>query len=113
MLITTIAVDHTRVKLQDVEGGAGDDYINANYVSGRVPGKEKAYIAAQGCMDQTIASFWQMIYEQNCTSRPLAWCGKALMGLLACRSDDCHDDQPYGKWQGIARADASSATAPS
>ena len=59
-------VDHSRVKLKDVASEPGADYINANYVSGRVDGKDKAYIAAQGCMDQTIASFWQMIYEQNC-----------------------------------------------
>lgn len=42
------SVDHTRVILKEVDGSTpGSDYVNANYVSGEVPGSEKRYIATQ------------------------------------------------------------------
>lgn len=43
-----LAVDHTRVVLKDVDPETvGADYINANYISGEVPGSENRYIATQ------------------------------------------------------------------
>jgi len=40
-----IAYDHSRVQLQPIEGVAGSDYINANFMDGYR--KPKAYIATQ------------------------------------------------------------------
>lgn len=60
-------VDHTRVALKiDINGhGPGADYINANYISGEVPGSEKTYIATQGCLPGTVLDFWKMIWQEN------------------------------------------------
>ena len=49
----------------------GSDYINANYISGEVPGSEKRYIATQGCLPAranvpgTVIDFWRMIWQEN------------------------------------------------
>lgn len=62
----SFAVDHTRVALKlDVPDGPGADYINANYVSGEVPGSERTYIATQGCLPGTVLDFWKMIWQEN------------------------------------------------
>lgn len=62
----SFAVDHTRVALKiDVCDGPGEDYINANYVSGEVPGSERTYIATQGCLPSTVLDFWKMIWQEN------------------------------------------------
>jgi len=58
--------DHTRVKLMDVGPEVGADYVNANYIDGEAEGSEKAYIASQGTMPDTLAAFWQMAFENNC-----------------------------------------------
>jgi tyrosine-protein phosphatase non-receptor type 11 len=58
--------DHTRVVLRDVDQEVvGADYVNANYISGEVPGSEKCYIATQGCLPGTVADFWQMVWQEN------------------------------------------------
>lgn len=43
----------------------GSDYINANYISGEVPGSEQKYIATQGCMPATINDFWRMVWQER------------------------------------------------
>ena len=59
-------VDHTRVALKiDIGGEPGADYINANYINGEVPGSERKYIAAQGCLPGTVLDFWKMIWQEN------------------------------------------------
>jgi len=60
--VNTLAMDSTRVKLQDVEENASD-YINASFVSG-VP-TEISYIAAQNPLPASFGHFWQMIWEQS------------------------------------------------
>lgn len=72
------AFDHSRVKLKRRPGDANSDYINANFV--KVESVKllcaftqrtlqgygtKRFIAAQGPLPDTVADFWQMIYEQN------------------------------------------------
>ncbi|KRT79270.1 hypothetical protein AMK59_7578 [Oryctes borbonicus] len=57
------AYDQTRVKLNQVDGIAGSDYINANYVLGYK--ERKKFICAQGPMDTTVNEFWRLIWEQN------------------------------------------------
>uniref|UniRef100_A0A8C3RFK0 Tyrosine-protein phosphatase non-receptor type 13 n=1 Tax=Cyanoderma ruficeps TaxID=181631 RepID=A0A8C3RFK0_9PASS len=54
--------DTTRVPL-GVEGG----YINASFIRMPVGNEEFVYIACQGPLPTTIADFWQMVWEQNCT----------------------------------------------
>lgn len=66
LFIFLFPVDHTRVTL---EGGdpnvIGSDYINANYISGEVPGSEKHYIATQGCLPGTVNDFWRMMWQEK------------------------------------------------
>ncbi|XP_062509242.1 receptor-type tyrosine-protein phosphatase F-like isoform X2 [Corticium candelabrum] len=52
--------DHSRVHLSASSSG---DYINANHVDAY--GKEKAFIATQGPVPDSICDFWQMLWEQN------------------------------------------------
>lgn len=43
----------------------GSDYINANYISGEVPGSEHRYIATQGCLPGTVNDFWGMVWQER------------------------------------------------
>ena len=54
--------DETRVKLEHT-GALCSDYINANYIDGYC--REKAYIATQGPMKNTLEDFWRLVWEQN------------------------------------------------
>uniref|UniRef100_A0A8C9EZS5 Protein tyrosine phosphatase non-receptor type 13 n=1 Tax=Pavo cristatus TaxID=9049 RepID=A0A8C9EZS5_PAVCR len=54
--------DATRVPLGS-EGG----YINASFIRMPVGNEEFVYIACQGPLPTTVADFWQMVWEQNCT----------------------------------------------
>ena len=64
--ISLFTVDHTRVTLKDSDPSiVGSDYINANYISGEVPGSEQRYIATQGCLPDTVLDFWKMIWQEN------------------------------------------------
>ncbi|XP_068611662.1 tyrosine-protein phosphatase non-receptor type 6 [Brachionichthys hirsutus] len=58
----------TRVSLQNADPDVvGSDYINANYVRNTLweSGKQKVYIATQGCLATTINDFWQMVWQEN------------------------------------------------
>ncbi|XP_061093439.1 protein tyrosine phosphatase receptor type Ma isoform X8 [Conger conger] len=58
-----IAYDHSRVRLQALEGEQSSDYINANYVDGYH--RPNHYIATQGPMQETVYDFWRMIWQEN------------------------------------------------
>eukprot|EP01119_Soliformovum_irregulare_P021648 TRINITY_DN7251_c1_g1_i5.p1 TRINITY_DN7251_c1_g1~~TRINITY_DN7251_c1_g1_i5.p1 ORF type:complete len:612 (-),score=120.12 TRINITY_DN7251_c1_g1_i5:426-2261(-) len=62
-----LAQDVTRVKLLGQEDEAQSDYINANYISGQIPGTEKAYIATQGPVMEHADTFWRMVWHENCS----------------------------------------------
>ncbi|KAL4233515.1 hypothetical protein ACF0H5_008196 [Mactra antiquata] len=55
--------DHSRVKLNSLNGIEDSDYINANFIPGCTLKHE--YIATQGPMMTTYDDFWRMISEQN------------------------------------------------
>ncbi|XP_059832085.1 receptor-type tyrosine-protein phosphatase mu-like isoform X10 [Hypanus sabinus] len=61
-----IAYDHSRVRLQPLEGDSNSDYINANYVEGYH--RPNHYIATQGPMQETVYDFWRMIWQENSAS---------------------------------------------
>lgn len=61
-LLCGFADDTTRVPL-GIEGG----YINASFIRMPVGNEEFVYIACQGPLPTTVADFWQMVWEQNCT----------------------------------------------
>uniref|UniRef100_A0A8C9VJI2 protein-tyrosine-phosphatase n=1 Tax=Scleropages formosus TaxID=113540 RepID=A0A8C9VJI2_SCLFO len=58
-----IAYDHSRVRLQPLEGEQGSDYINANYIDGYH--RPNHYIATQGPMQETVIDFWRMVWQEN------------------------------------------------
>ncbi|XP_033739265.1 scavenger receptor class F member 1-like [Pecten maximus] len=76
--------DHSRVVLE--KDGGGNDYINASYIDGI--DSERQYIATQGPKDDTVADFWQMIWENNT--------GKVIMlaNLIELGRPKCHQYWP-------------------
>ncbi|EOB07069.1 Receptor-type tyrosine-protein phosphatase T, partial [Anas platyrhynchos] len=72
-----ISYDHSRVRLQLLDGDPHSDYINANYIDGYH--RPRHYIATQGkCpfvfsvapgpMQETVKDFWRMIWQENSAS---------------------------------------------
>ncbi|XP_073788355.1 receptor-type tyrosine-protein phosphatase mu isoform X8 [Danio rerio] len=58
-----IAYDHSRVRLQNLDGEQNSDYINANYIDGYH--RPNHYIATQGPMQETVIDFWRMVWQEN------------------------------------------------
>ncbi|KXJ07872.1 Receptor-type tyrosine-protein phosphatase F [Exaiptasia diaphana] len=62
-----VTYDNSRVLISRQADDEHSDYINASYIKG-YDGSTKKYIATQGPTPQTVADFWQMIWEVNsCT----------------------------------------------
>ncbi|KAM8927741.1 LOW QUALITY PROTEIN: receptor-type tyrosine-protein phosphatase H [Pelodytes ibericus] len=55
--------DHSRVKLDCIDGNMTTDYINANYMPGYNSAKE--FIASQGPLPNTTADFWRMVWGHH------------------------------------------------
>ena len=56
---------NTRVILPQLGDDETSTYINANWIPG-IGGEEKAYIACQGPMPETVLDFWRMVWQTNC-----------------------------------------------
>ena len=68
--------DATRVKLSQLSGVAGSDYINASHIDGYVD--VGAFIATQAPLSSTFADFWRMIWEKD--SRTIVMLSKEQEG---------------------------------
>uniref|UniRef100_A0A0K0F8U6 protein-tyrosine-phosphatase n=1 Tax=Strongyloides venezuelensis TaxID=75913 RepID=A0A0K0F8U6_STRVS len=89
--------DETRVRLQKSISG---DYINASHVNIEIPssGIINRYIACQGPLPTTCGDFWQMVWEQSCST---------IVMLTTTIENDrvkchqywprLHDSQDYGR----------------
>jgi len=91
--------DHTRVAVKDADPGEmGSDYINANYISGEVPGSERRYIATQGCLPATVLDFWKMIWQED-TRVIVMTTNEIERGRNKCTRywPDCEDNKTYDK----------------
>ena len=53
------------VRLRTTEGDPASTYVNANFIRG-YDGEERAYIATQGPLPNTVDDFWRMCWEQKC-----------------------------------------------
>jgi len=58
-------LEPTRVVLSTITNEEGSDFINANWISGFIPGAEKVYIATQGPLPSTFGDFWRMVWESD------------------------------------------------
>ncbi|XP_060089233.1 tyrosine-protein phosphatase non-receptor type 7 [Heteronotia binoei] len=54
----------SRVYLKSADSQEEESYINANYIRG-YDGQEKAYIATQGPMLNTVNDFWTMVWQEQ------------------------------------------------
>ncbi|XP_042085429.1 tyrosine-protein phosphatase non-receptor type 7 isoform X2 [Ovis aries] len=61
---TILPNPQSRVCLGRAESQEDGDYINANYIRG-YGGQDKAYIATQGPMPNTVSDFWEMVWQEE------------------------------------------------
>jgi receptor-type tyrosine-protein phosphatase N len=57
--------DHNRAILNSLLSASNSDYINGSMVTDHDP-RNPSYIVTQGPLNQTLADFWQMVWEQGC-----------------------------------------------
>ncbi|XP_069760172.1 receptor-type tyrosine-protein phosphatase R-like isoform X2 [Narcine bancroftii] len=64
---TILPNPHSRVCLipKNQDEPVSSTYINANYIRG-YGGQQKAYIATQGPMINTVNDFWRMVWQEDC-----------------------------------------------
>ncbi|XP_038563249.1 receptor-type tyrosine-protein phosphatase mu-like [Micropterus salmoides] len=88
-----IAYDHSRVRLQALEGEQSSDYINANYVDGYH--RPNHYIATQGPMQETVFDFWRMVWQEN-TAAIVMVTNLVEVGRVKCCKYWPDDTEIYG-----------------
>ena len=62
---TIVPFDSNRVVLQTLRSQEGSNYINASYIDGYHA--KNTFIATQGPTKETVADFWRMVLEQECS----------------------------------------------
>jgi len=75
-----LPADATRVVLSP-KVRPNSDYINANHVL--VPEAGRSYILSQGPLDETVADFWAMVWQQN-TRAIVMLCKTVEGGMCKC-----------------------------
>nr|CAG4647684.1 EOG090X01LO [Moina brachiata] len=75
--------DHSRVVINSLANPGGFDYINASLIADHDP-RHPAYIAAQAPVADSVADFWQMIWEQGAVVLVL------LTRLIENGKEQCH-----------------------
>eukprot|EP00041_Stephanoeca_diplocostata_P039777 m.1637763 g.1637763 ORF g.1637763 m.1637763 type:complete len:695 (-) comp26195_c0_seq1:2595-4679(-) len=60
-----VAYDHSRVEVEPDQYNMKNPYINANWIPGYK--QERGYIASQGPIPDSMASFWQMVWKSGST----------------------------------------------
>ncbi|KAK6470600.1 tyrosine-protein phosphatase non-receptor type 22-like isoform X1 [Huso huso] len=76
-----VPFDHSRVKLSLITSDTDSDFINASFIKGAYG--QKAYIATQGPLPNTVLDFWRMIWEYNVQVIVMA-CREFEMGRKKC-----------------------------
>ncbi|XP_043341257.1 tyrosine-protein phosphatase non-receptor type 7 isoform X2 [Cervus elaphus] len=61
---TILPNPQSRVCLGRAQSQEDGNYINANYIRG-YGGQDKAYIATQGPMPNTVSDFWEMVWQEE------------------------------------------------
>nr|XP_009305379.1 protein tyrosine phosphatase, receptor type, D isoform X16 [Danio rerio] len=64
-LVNIMPYESTRVCLQPIRGVEGSDYVNGSFIDGYR--QQRAYIATQGPLAETVEDFWRMLWEHNST----------------------------------------------
>lgn len=64
-LVHILPFESSRVCLTPIRGIEGSDYINASFIDGYR--YRKAYIAAQGPLQDSAEDYWRMLWEHNST----------------------------------------------
>nr|XP_055061527.1 protein tyrosine phosphatase receptor type Db isoform X2 [Misgurnus anguillicaudatus] len=64
-LVNIMPYETTRVPLQPIRGVEGSDYVNGSFIDGYR--QQRAYIATQGPLAETVEDYWRMLWEHNST----------------------------------------------
>ena len=64
-LVNVVPYESARVVLSSIRGVEGSDYINASWVDGYRT--QRAYIATQAPLAETLEDLWRMIWETRCS----------------------------------------------
>ncbi|XP_067297932.1 protein tyrosine phosphatase receptor type Db isoform X3 [Pseudorasbora parva] len=64
-LVNIMPYETTRVCLQPIRGVDGSDYVNGSFIDGYR--QQRAYIATQGPLAETVEDYWRMLWEHNST----------------------------------------------
>ncbi|XP_042629062.1 receptor-type tyrosine-protein phosphatase S-like isoform X7 [Cyprinus carpio] len=64
-LVNIMPYETTRVCLQPIRGVEGSDYVNGSFIDGYR--QQRAYIATQGPLAETVEDYWRMLWEHNST----------------------------------------------
>ncbi|XP_052592992.1 tyrosine-protein phosphatase non-receptor type 7 isoform X1 [Peromyscus californicus insignis] len=93
---TILPNPQSRVCLGRAQSQEDGDYINANYIRG-YDGQEKVYIATQGPMPNTVADFWEMVWQEEV-------CLIVMLTQLREGKEKCvhywpTDEETYGPFQ--------------